>query len=128
MRMEAYLAELGLTERVLYDAQGNSFDPPAVMIRMGEGIRQWSHGEGPPRHTYEAPSRVQLVFRTIRNYTRERGLPAVESPCPYDIRGDLLADRDGVEPAFLDTPRAEGVEGAVASGGSVAAGDGRGGR
>ena len=62
MRMEAYLTELGLTERVLYDAQANSFDPRAVEIRIAEGIRQWSHGDGPPRHVYEAPSQVQVVF------------------------------------------------------------------
>ena len=78
MGMEAYLAELGLTERVLHDAQGNSLDPQAVMLPMGEGIRQWSHGEGPPRHVYEAPSRVRAVFQAIHSYTRERGLPAVK--------------------------------------------------
>ena len=33
MGMEAYLTELGLTERVLYDAQGNLFDPQAVVSR-----------------------------------------------------------------------------------------------
>ena len=44
MGMDAYLADLGLTERVLYDAQGNSYDPQAVKIRLAEGIRQWSNG------------------------------------------------------------------------------------
>ena len=47
--------------------------------RMGEGKRQWSHGEGPTRHVYEAPSRVQEVFQALHNYTRERGLL-------YDLR------------------------------------------
>ena len=72
MGMEAYLAELGLAERVLYDAQGNLYDPQAVEIRIAEGIRQWSNGEGPPRHKYEPPSRAQMVFRTIYDYTRAR--------------------------------------------------------
>ena len=83
---------MGPTERVRYDAQGNSFDPQAVMIRLGEGIRPWSHGEGPPRHGYAAPSRAQVVFQTLHNYTKERGLPAVESPYPYELRDDLRAD------------------------------------
>ena len=94
------------------------------MIRVGEGIRQWSHGEGPTRHIYEAPSRVQDVFQTLHGYTRERGLPAVESPYPYDLRGGLLEDRDGAEPAFSDTPRAERV-GAGDGGEPMAAGNGR---
>ena len=53
MGMEGYLKELGLTDRVMFDAQGNSFDPQAVMIRLSE---QWSHGGDHPRHTYIAPS------------------------------------------------------------------------
>ena len=63
MGMEGYLTDLGLTERVLYDAQGNSFDPQAVEIRVMEGIRQRSNGEGLERHVYEAPSRVHAVFQ-----------------------------------------------------------------
>ena len=106
MGMEAYLTELGLTERVLYDAQGNSFDPQAVEIRVMEGIRQWSNGEGLERHVYEAPSRVHEVFREVYAHTRARGLLAVESPLPYDLRSDLLADRDGMEPVLSDTPAA----------------------
>ena len=90
MGMEAYLTELGLRERVIYDSQGNSFDPQAVEIRVTEGIRQWSNGEGPPRHEYEPPSRVQVVFQTIYDYTKARGLPAVESPFPYDLRSEVL--------------------------------------
>ena len=82
MGMEAYLAELGLSEQVLYGAQGNSFDPQAVEIRIAEGIRQWSSREGPPRHEYEPPSRAQMVFQTIWDYTKARGLPTVESPFP----------------------------------------------
>ena len=108
--------------------KGTRLTKQAVMIRMGEGIRQWSHGEGPPRHIYEAPSRVHMVLQAIHSYTRERGLPAVESPYPYDLRSDLRADRDGVDPAFSDTPRAETVEEMVDRAGTVAAGNGRGGR
>ena len=124
MGMEAYLAELGLTERVLYDAQGNSFDPQAVVIRIAEGIRQWSNGEGPPRHEYEAPSRAQGIFQTIHGCAMERGLPAVESPYPYDLRSDLLADRGGTEPVLSDTPLAGEVRGTSGEAGTAARSNG----
>ena len=62
------------------------------------------------------------MFQAIHGYPRDRGLPAVESPFPYDLRNDLLADRTGVEPAFSDTPLAEGTTG---NAGTMAAGDGR---
>ena len=82
MGMEAYLTEVGLTERVLYDAQGNSFDPQAVEIRVTEGIRQWSNGEGLERHVYEAPSKVQVVFQEVYDYTRTKGVAYSGAPLP----------------------------------------------
>ena len=120
--MDAYLTELGLTERVLYDAQGNSFGPQAVEIRIAEGIRQWSNGEGLERHQYVAPSIVNEVFHEIYNYARTRGLPAVESPYPYDLRADLLADRDGREPVTSGSPAEDGDGGNATN---AAAQDGR---
>ncbi|MFM7978324.1 MAG: hypothetical protein ACKPKO_03330, partial [Candidatus Fonsibacter sp.] len=39
MGMAAYLHGLGLSESELYDAQGNSFDPQAVLSRLQEGLR-----------------------------------------------------------------------------------------
>ena len=123
MGMDAYLADLGLTERVLYDAQGNSFVPQAVDIRIMEGIRQWSNGEGLERRQYEAPSRGREVFQEICAYTRARGLPAVEPPFPYDLRADLLADRDGREPMTSGTPAAGGDGGGATT--NTTAGDGR---
>ena len=86
MGMEAYLTKLGLADRTLYDAQANSYDPQAVEIRIAEGIRQWSNGEGLRRHEYVPPSQVQNVFQTIHDDVRARGLQVVESPFPYDLR------------------------------------------
>ena len=86
---------------------------------------QWSNGEGLERHQYEAPSRVHEVFQDMYAYTRARGLPVVESPYPYDLRGNLLADRDGREPVISDTPAAdEGGRGGTTP--DTAAGHGRG--
>ena len=126
MGMEGYLTDLGLTERVLYDAQGKSFDSQDVEIEMMEGIRQWSNGEGLEWHVYEAPSRAHAVFQEVYAYTRARGLPAVESPCPYDLHSDSLADRDGMGPVLSDTPAANGGDGIGTTG--AVAGHGRAGQ
>ena len=104
MGMEAYLAELGLAERVLYDAQGNSYDPQAVEIRIAEGIRQWSNGKSLQRHEYIPPSQVQHAFQTVHDYVRARGLQAVDSPFPWDLRRGMLADWGGTDPVLSDTP------------------------
>ena len=127
MGTEAYLTELGLSNTMHYDAQRNSFDPQAVDIMITESIRQWSNGEGPPRHEYEPPSRVQMVFQTIGDYTRARGLPAVESPFPYDLRGGLLTDQDGADPKLSSTPGGDQGEGRDTTT-TMTAGNGRGGQ
>ena len=126
MGMEAYLTELGLAERILYDAQGNTFDPQAVEIRIAEAIRQWSNGEGPRGHEYVPHSQAQNVFQTIYDCVRARGLPAVESPFPYDLRREMLADRDGMGPTLSDTPG--GDRGGGRNPEAPAAGGGRGGQ
>ena len=76
-----------------------------------EGVRQWSNGEGLERHRCAAPSRVNEVFQEIHDYARARGLPAMESPYPYDLRADLLADRDGREPVTSGSPAEGGAGG-----------------
>ena len=107
MGMEACLTDLGLADSILYDAQGNSYGPQAVDIRIAEGIRRWSNGEGPRRHDYVPPGQLQNVFQTIYDYVRARGLPAVESPFPYDLRRKMLADRGRADPTLLHTPGGE---------------------
>ena len=39
MGMGAYLTAVGLSEQELYDAQGNSFDPHAIVVRLRDGLR-----------------------------------------------------------------------------------------
>ena len=123
MGMEAYLAELGLAERVPYDAQGNSYDPLAVEIRIAEGIRQWSNGGSLRRHEYIPPSQVQNVFQTVHDYVSARGLQAVDSPFPWDLTREMLAGRDGTDPVLSDTPGTGGGDGR--DGMTMAAGNGR---
>ena len=102
MRMGAYLAELGLNEQKLYDAQGNSFDPQALVVRMREGLRRWAHGEQPDRHAYPAMDTVARAFVNVRRYVADRGLGGCKHPFPHDLHDRLL----GVvgTPAFSATP------------------------
>ena len=50
----------------------------------------------------------------------------MESPFPYELRSDLLAERDWTEPVLSDTPLVEGAGRTGVGGGAVAAGNGGG--
>ena len=90
---------------------------------MRKASDNWSNGEGPRKHEYVPPSQAQNVFQTIYDYVRARGLPAVESPFPYDLRREMLADRDGTDPTLSDTPG--GDRGGGRNTATTAAGHGR---
>ena len=46
-----YLMSLGLEEDQLFDAQGNHFDPAALLVRIARPITGWLRG-GPLAHTH----------------------------------------------------------------------------
>jgi len=102
MGMMAYLEELELEERVLYDAQGNSFDPQAVMLRLQPGVLGWTRGETGARHVYPSASAVHGAFGAVLEYVRGRGLAGVEHPYPHDLREWILNMEDGSP--FSQTP------------------------
>ena len=43
--MGPYLSDLGLSEQEMYDAQGHSFDPQVVAIRIWTGLHDWAAGK-----------------------------------------------------------------------------------
>ena len=47
-----YLEELELSEQDLYDAQGTSFDPQAICLRLREGLTAWASGTYLQRHAF----------------------------------------------------------------------------
>ncbi|MFM7987626.1 MAG: hypothetical protein ACKPKO_50755, partial [Candidatus Fonsibacter sp.] len=73
MGMAAYLSQLGLGDNELYDGQGNSFDPQAVLIRIQQGLRSWERGGPIARHEFPEPSFVAQVYEGVLQYVTERG-------------------------------------------------------
>ena len=90
MGMGSYLNELGLGERETYDAQGNSFDPQAVAIRLWAGLHEWALGGAMARHVYPVLEEVVESFRTVREYIDGRGLVGCLRPFPHDLYDQLL--------------------------------------
>ena len=101
--MMGYLDELELGEQDLYDAQGNSFDPQAVLLRMQRGIVDWARGVDLARHEFPSAVSVSEAFTVVRDYVRTRGLSGVDHPFPHDLREWLLALEGGTQ--LSPTPR-----------------------
>jgi len=107
MGMMAYLNELELGEQELYDAQGNSFDPQAVLIRLQSGVLGWARGDVVARHEYPMAAAVRDAYSAVLGYVRGRGLQGAEHPYPHDLREWLL----GLEAVaqLSQTPSAEHI-------------------
>ena len=106
MGMSSYLAELGLPDQELWDAQRNSFDPLAVALRLHEGVRRWASGETLGTHAFPPMQTVANAFAAVRQCVQDRGLLGVDHPFPYDPRQTLLGAGNGRQ--LSDTPAAAG--------------------
>ena len=104
MGMMGYLDELELGEQDLYDAQGNSFDPQTVLLRMQKGVMEWARGRELVRHEFPSATAVSEAFTGVRDYIRARGLNGADHPFPHDLREWLLALEEGTQ--FSQTPGA----------------------
>ena len=87
----------------MYDAQGNSFVPQALVIRMQDGLRQWARGEMSTRHEYPGMDTVASAFGAVQRYVAERGLGGCAHPFPHDLYERLI--RAAGTPAFSATPQ-----------------------
>ena len=103
IRMEAYLTELGLTERVLYAAQGNSFDAQAVSLIIQMGVHMWAAGELTRRHEIPRLHEVCQAYATVLDYVRSRRFVGCEFPFPHDLR-TWAAEIDDDTPPPLTPP------------------------
>ena len=93
--MLGYLEELELGEQDLYDAQGNSFDPQAILVRMQRGVLGWARGEELARHEFPSASAVTEAYASVLEYVRARGLVGADHPFPHDLREWLLTLETG---------------------------------
>ena len=102
------LMECGLTERQLYDAQGNSFDRTAVALRIRDAVAAWRRGGAVPRHAYPSPRVVARVYEALRAHVAGMGLPALVLPQPFpaDCAATILGYDDAPQdPGALETWR-----------------------
>ena len=86
MGMMAYLGELELEERVLYDAQGNLFDRHVVPLRVSRPVVRWLQGEEVPRHAYPAVADIEAGYQELRVLIEREGLPAQAEGVPRDVQ------------------------------------------
>ena len=93
----AYLQQLQLEPRQLYDAVGNHFDPDALAIRMALVIEDvLVRGDTQP-HTFLDPSALATIYQRLADHVRtlENGsIPITPGPFPRDIAA-LLSTWDG---------------------------------
>ena len=81
--------ELGLSERALFDAVGNHFDPDALIVCLLGPLEAWAGGA---RHRHEFPAPRQLLsgFRQLRRWVDEQTDEGrVQCPFPDDLRDQL---------------------------------------
>eukprot|EP00969_Alexandrium_andersonii_P354081 15441333-Alexandrium_andersonii.AAC.1 len=61
-----YLHGLGFTERQVFDAQGNLFDPMAVATRIADPVLCWLQGGELPAHEFPPPLQTLHLYAQAR--------------------------------------------------------------
>ena len=104
MGVDAYMDALArcgpLSDRDIYDVQGDAFDPDAVLLRVGAPLLHWLRGGNlatyacpPILHCFAAHSRLLGALR------RAGHVPPVTNPFPADLRASLLREGSLLCPA-----------------------------
>ena len=114
MGMAVYLDELGLCETELYDAQGNSFDPQAVLIRVQQGLVAWMNGAELERHVFPGIAVLREEYTKVSAYVQGRGLTGCDHPFPHDLRDYLMASERPTQWSTTPTLATEGGNPAAA--------------
>ena len=85
MGLGPYLHALGLSERMLYDGQGNASDYAAIQVRVAGAIGAWVRGGHLEQPRYHDWVELRRQYHDLRDAVRSEGLPAVEEPLPADL-------------------------------------------
>ena len=147
--MGRYLADLGLSEKELFDATGNMFDKDALIARIGCAIKRWVGGEELPARDAPSPRQIGVAYETLRRASAVVEATPRPAPVPADMP-DLLEEMEGWdlregaryrgdrdEAAGAARPQAKGrgphgrgrhagARGAARAGNDAGGGDGRG--
>ena len=92
--MGRYLADLGLTEKELFDATGNMFDKDALLVRVGCPIKRWVSGEPVPTKSTPTPTQVGIEYEALRGSSTAASARPRLAPVPADMP-NLLGEMEG---------------------------------
>ena len=93
--MGRYLADLGLTEKELFDATKNKFDKDALLVRVGCPIRRWVSGEPVPMRSAPTPAQVGIEYEALCGSSTAAGARPRFAPVPADMPELLREMEDG---------------------------------
>ncbi len=111
-----YLEELRLSDRDLYNAVGNHFDPDALRMRLREPLRVLAAGAQSTLHEFPAPADLATIYRGLARNVREEGIPVQPAPFPQDLRVALTAlhsetgEAPGLRPVSVDAYAEGGMD------------------
>ena len=71
--MGRYLADLGLSEKELFDATGNMFDKDALLVRIGCPVKKWVNGEPVPARDAPSPTQTGAGYEALRESSAGSG-------------------------------------------------------
>ena len=101
----AYLQQLQLGPRQLYNAVGNHFDPEALAIRMALAIEDVLVRGDTQAHAFPDPQALIVIYQRLADHVRtldNGNIPVTPGPFPRDIAA-LLANWDGTATACGDS-------------------------
>ena len=88
--MGQYLADLGLSQKGLFDAIGNMFVKDALLVRMGCPIKRWVSGGPVPTGNNHTPTQVGIEYEALRDSSTAGGAKPRFAPVPADMPGFLV--------------------------------------
>ena len=71
-----------LTDRQVHDAQGNAFDPRALVCRIGPGVEAWIQGQDPVKHHFPSVDAIWHMYGELAAELTKEGL----QPWPFPGR------------------------------------------
>ena len=84
--MGAYLDGLRLSERSLFDAQGNAFDRAILGVRIGRALAAWVSGGSVPSHSFPTPDQVRRIYNQLASEVAAAGHEPHPHPIPTEVQ------------------------------------------
>ena len=89
MGATAYLRDMGLSDRALFDGQGNAFDRGLLQATIGPAINRYLCGAELPTWTCPPPDVVAAIYGEVKAMLTLRRFNPVEHPVPPEVEHTL---------------------------------------